>query len=798
MAKPISCMPGDERLSSGDDRVHIFGIRHLSPTGAYQLRAYLDRIRPTRVLVEGPSDATPLIGQVTGKGVVPPVAILAYTDALPIRTLLFPFAAYSPEYQAFLWAAEHGAKAQFIDLPSDVSVQMYKEREKARAEPDHPQEGKVQEEHSDRQSRRYEFYRQQHWMYERIAELAGEPDYESYWERNFEHNTTPEAYRSAIGEYSKQMRQLQEQDEWSADPLEAAYNSIREAYMRRSILQALETCGAQDRIVVVTGAHHASALQLALPGLTDKEVAALPRSSTKLTLMPYSYYKLSTHSGYGAGNPAPAYFELLWQCLQKGDMERLPSLYLSRVAKELRNSGTYRSTASVIEGVRLAEALASLKDGSQPTWKDLKDAAVVTLGLGELSPIAEALAQVDIGTAIGELPEGVSQTPIQDDLNRHLKKLKLEKYKSLVSQDLELDLRENRRVKSEEAAYLDLHRSTFLHRLKLLQIGFAQKKRLSQDAATWAEHWVLQWSPEAEIQMVESTLKGETIEWASAFVLKEMLEQCRDLKQASHIIHMACECELPEMLEEARQMLQRITTEAANFVHIAAAARELSLIIRYGDVRRADTSTLVPLVQQLFLRGCLLLVDAAICSDEAAQELVVAMNEMHAVSQEHFEIVDDEQWVKQLTLLAAHDDRNAKLSGFAFALLLERNQITQEQCAREVSRRLSPGIPADLGAGWFEGLSMRNRYALLSRADLWQQLDAYIQSLDGDQFKRSLVFLRRAFGSFEAREKTVIAELLGEFWGMPGPDAGVLLQEPLSEEERGKLDELNDFDFGDL
>ncbi|MNY54955.1 hypothetical protein D3C86_1908880 [compost metagenome] len=58
--------------------------------------------------------------------------------------------------------------------------------------------------------------------------------------------------------------------------------------------------------------------------------------------------------------------------------------------------------------------------------------------------------------------------------------------------------------------------------------------------------------------------------------------------------------------------------------------------------------------------------------------------------------------------------------------------------------------------------------------------------------------MRRAFGSFEPREKASIAETLGVLWGLDGQGAAEQLQEPLSEDERGKLDELNDFDFGDL
>ncbi|MGF7035165.1 hypothetical protein J2T17_006170 [Paenibacillus mucilaginosus] len=778
--------------------IHIFGIRHLSPAGSYHLRRLLDEVKPLAVLVEGPSDATGLIPGLVRTGVKPPVALLAYTDRVPVRTLLFPFAAYSPEYQALLWAAEQGARAEFIDLPTTASVPLYAlRREQGPAAGGEPADASAAEDPAAAADRRHDFYRRGRSLYQQAAELAGEPDYESYWERYFEHQGGTEGYRQAIARFSAEMRGLLQDEEREADPYEASVNAVREAYMRRRIEEVMEEGIPAERIVVVVGAYHVSGLDAALPPMSDRELKKLPAVSTKLTLMPYSYYRLSSHSGYGAGNPAPAYFELMWDGLLQDDLGGLPARYLAGIAGRLRESGTYRSTASVIEAVRLAGALASLRGAAQPTWSELRDAAVVAFGYGELSPVAEALAHADIGTRIGELPEGVSQTPVQDDMNRHLKRLKLEKYKSAVAADLELDLRENRRVKTEEAAFLDLSRSTFLHRLRLLEVPFAARKRVRQDAATWAEHWVLQWTPEAEIRIVESTLKGETIELACAFVLAERLEHCTDLAEASAIIEDACVCGLPEAMEAGRITLQALAAEAGSFGPIASAVSKLSVLIGYGDLRRVRTESLQPLLSQLFLRGALLLTDAAACSEEAAGDILSAMNAMHRVSQDHAELVNDAEWVRGLWELASRDDRNAKLSGYAFAILLERGLVTSEQCSQEVSRRLSPGIPADLGAGWFEGLSMRNRYALLSRSDLWAQLDEYIGSLEPEPFRRSLVFLRRAFGAFEPREKAAVADLLGMLWGSDAA-AGEQLQEPLTEEERGMLSELNEYDFGDL
>src|SRR5947209_14504673 len=88
--------------------------------GAWQLRRYLDRVQPELVLIEGLDDATDLLPDVTRQETQPPVAILAYTDSLPVRTLVYPFARYSPEYQAIVWAHARGVPVEFFDLPSDV------------------------------------------------------------------------------------------------------------------------------------------------------------------------------------------------------------------------------------------------------------------------------------------------------------------------------------------------------------------------------------------------------------------------------------------------------------------------------------------------------------------------------------------------------------------------------------------------------------------------------------------------------------------------------------------------------
>ena len=158
--------------------------------------------------------------------------------------------------------------------------------------------------------------------------------------------------------------------------------------MRRCIREVLGKGHEPERVLVVCGAFHASALTADLPPMTDAELKTLPTSDASLTLMPYSYFRLSSQSGYGAGNHAPAYFQRLYDERRAGRRASdSPPIFLTELCHALRQRGQMRSAAEVIEAVRLADSLAALSDSPAPCLRDLRDAAVCLLGRGELEAI---------------------------------------------------------------------------------------------------------------------------------------------------------------------------------------------------------------------------------------------------------------------------------------------------------------------------------------------------------------------------------------------------------------------------
>ncbi|MGM9998327.1 MAG: DUF5682 family protein [Candidatus Bruticola sp.] len=750
---------------------YFFGIRHLSPAAAFHVRSLLDQLQPKLILIEGPSDLNEQIDYLCQAKAVYPIAILAYTKSAPVHSILYPFAIYSPEIQAILWAHEHGVACRFMDLPSSVFLSLGEVRSTNNS-PDNQSSGK-------------ESINTEQALH-RLEQISGE-DHDSFWERTFEQITEAPGYAQAATAFGQELRYS------VSDSLAAqAETTIREAYMKRVITESVNSGYAPEQIFCVCGAFHVEGLQHNRP-MSDKELAALPRTDSVATIMPYSYYRLSDRSGYGAGNKAPQYFHLLWQALNNQGLQQLPYMYFASLAASHRKFGNNVSSAELIEAVRLAHALAYMRGSSYPCLSDLRDAAITIIGHGKFSELALAFADTEIGTTIGFLPEGSGRTSLQEDFYRQLKDLNLERFRTVTSQPLDLDLRENLKVKSKSAAFLNLRRSFFLHRLRILSVSFASISYKKQAQANWGEYWQLRWTPDSEIELAESSLLGDTIEKAAINSLKESGSGNLSADNAAKLLQDAFLGGLPEAFRHILSILQSLSIEAAAIETIAKTADNLSFVVRCGSLRQFNSDAVLPIIEQLYLRACLIMEEA--CHTQNTEPLMTTMEQINRLQLNH-SFLDASMWIELLKRISLSSELNACLSGFATALLLERGAAEEADLDNEISRRLSPGMKAELGAGWFEGLASKNRQALVMRLNLWKALDKYIAELDEDNFRRALVFLRRTFSHFSPQEKNDIAEHLGELWNL-NKAAANLRQEP-NEQDMQLIQELEDFDFSDI
>ena len=99
----------------------IYGIRHHGPGSSKSLLKALDEQQPDCLLIEGPPDADALIKHVSNEGLKPPVALLVYNPKDLSQASYYPFADFSPEWQAMQWGLKKGISTTFMDLPIELS-----------------------------------------------------------------------------------------------------------------------------------------------------------------------------------------------------------------------------------------------------------------------------------------------------------------------------------------------------------------------------------------------------------------------------------------------------------------------------------------------------------------------------------------------------------------------------------------------------------------------------------------------------------------------------------------------------
>lgn len=136
---------------------------------------------------------------------------------------------------------------------------------------------------------------------------------------------------------------------------------------------------------------------------------------------------------------------------------------MTKVAGVLRDADRPVSPAHVIEAVRLAETLAALRGRPLAGLAEATDAVRAVMCDGADLPLALVHDALVVGGALGEVPDGAPAVPLQRDLTRQQRTLRLKP--DPPDRELDLDLRED----------TDAARSLLLHRLRLLAVEWGSR-----------------------------------------------------------------------------------------------------------------------------------------------------------------------------------------------------------------------------------------------------------------------------------------------------------------------------------
>ncbi len=661
----------------------------------------------------------------------PPVALLAHAADDPGRAAFWPLAEFSPEWVAIRWAQEQDTPVpvRFIDLPAAHTLA-------AQDPPDAPAEpGGVRPD-----------------PLAVLAETAGYDDPERWWEDVVEHRGTgaapdPAAAFDALGEAMAALREAYGDGPGSRD-------LVREAYMRQRMRAARREFG--DDYAVVCGAWHVPALRARTTATADRQLlTGLPKVKVETTWVPWTHRRLARAGGYGAGIASPGWYAHLFAAPDR-PVER----WLTKVAGLLREEDRQVSSAHVIEAVRLADTLAAVRGRPLPGLAETLEAVRAVMCDGSDVPLALVEDRLVVGDVLGRVPDGAPAAPLQRDLVRQQRSLRLKA--EAQERELELDLR-----KETDAA-----KSLLLHRLRLLGIDWGVPAASRAGTGTFRETWRLRWEPELSVRVAEAGIWGTTVLAAATAKAEADAAGAQELGEVTALAERCLLAGLSEALPAVLRALADLAALDTDVARLAKALPALARSLRYGDVRGTDAPALGAVARGLAERICVALPPACAAGldADAAAELRGHVDAVHgAVGLLEAEDLR-ERWSAVLRGLAGRETVPGLIRGRAARLLLDEGRLPAGETARLMGLALSPAAaPAD-AAGWIDGFAGGGAGGgtLLVHDDrLLGLIDAWLVSVPEQSFIDVLPLLRRTFGAYEAGVKQTLGELVRRGPGGP-------------------------------
>ncbi|MFF2142481.1 DUF5682 family protein [Kitasatospora sp. NPDC058190] len=753
-----------------DTEVALLGIRHHGPGSARAVAAALVQWQPDAVLIEGPAEADAVVHLAAEKDLVPPVALLAHAVDDPAKAAFWPYAEFSPEWVAIRHAVDRDLPVRFIDLPAGYGFAPADS-----ADGDRPDELPADGDRPDELPAD---------PLALLAEAAGHDDPERWWEDVVEHRAPGADALAPFAAVAEAMAALR------AEGLgESRRDRLREAYMRQQIRAARRA--GHRRIAVVCGAFHVPALATMPTVAHDRALLAeLPKKAkADITWIPWTHRRLSQATGYGAGIQSPGWYHHLFTT--EGDP--VPR-WLTRAAELLRAEDHPVSSAHVIEAVRLAETLAVLRGRPLAGLTETLDAVRAVLCEGSDVALELVRDRLVVGDELGEVPEAAPAVPLQRDLARLQRSLRLKP--AAAARDLDLDLRKD----------TDAARSRLLHRLRLLGVEWGVPARSAVNSTgTFRESWRLCWQPEFAVRIAEAAQWGTTVEEAAVNKAVGTARAAVELAELTGLVETCLLAGLSGALPAVMRVLADCAALDTDVAHLAGALPALVRALRYGDVRGTDHGALAGAAAGLAERVCVGLPPACVGLDaESAAAMRARIDEVHGAialldpdasgqaapgdspgaSAETDGLAD--RWAAALRSLARREPAGGPatgapglLRGRAVRLLLDDGRLDSKEAGRRLRLVLSvASAPAD-AAGWVEGFLTGGGALLLHDPRLLALLDEWLTGVGAEVFTDVLPLLRRTFAGLEAGVRTTIGGRVA---------AGPLGVAPPAPETAGELD----------
>lgn len=745
-----------DRLFTGsfdiEGQVVYFPVRHHSPACALHLQRTIERFRPELILIEGPSDSAELLPYIADEQSVPPFCIYYSYDDKDGKVneekekyrAYYPFLAYSPELVAIREGARSHTPVRFIDLPYALRLI-----------------NKIEEEPQT------QFYYNENKEYEvntytaMIARKARCRSFAEFWESRFEldaANLETQAFVRNLFHLGYFMRLATPENEISLKE-----DRLRETYMAEEIRKALPD---NKRILVVAGAFHISGLMETLQSDKKPSLRTCNREHVASYLMPYTFKEADSKSGYAAGMPFPAFYQEVWEKIEKQKKDPFASTVLEYIIKTARYARKTQmiSLPDEINALNMARSLAVLRGKQSTGVYELLDGVRSCFVKGDLN--ATSTFEVDFlyrllsGMGTGKIADNDCIPPVVHEF-RVLCSLHRLKTSTIERQEVTLDIIKN------PAHY---RKSRFLHQMKFLETGFATLQSgpdyvNQKNKNLVREQWICRYATGVETRLIDLSVYGATLSQVCNSLIEKNFKDNMTAEELGKLLLSVQVMGIEGFYLQYEDTIRLVVESEGNFINLCKLINSLLYLANMQQLMDGNIQPVIAELARTAFKGAVVLIPSLkSTTEEEEQEICEQMRNLYSFT------MDAKGWFDTAAFIAAVEKvlndsfSNSRLFGLCLAIHYKEGRTGQATFCQQIAAYLESSIThPEQAASFICGLFLISRDVLFVDPHILEAINRVIANADQETFLTILPNLRYAFTGFLPAEISRLGQQVAEY-----------------------------------
>ena len=745
-----------DRLFTGsfdmDGQVVYFPVRHHSPACALHLRRTIERFRPELILIEGPSDSAELLPYIADEQSVPPFCIYYSYDDKDGKVneekekyrAYYPFLAYSPELVAIREGTRSHTPVRFIDLPYALRLI-----------------NKIEEEPQT------QFYYNENKEYEvntytaMIARKAGCRSFAEFWESRFEldaANLEMQAFVRNLFHLGYFMRLATPENEISLKE-----DRLRETYMAEEIRKALPD---NKKILVIAGAFHISGLMEALQSDKKPSLKTCNREHVASYLMPYTFKEADSKSGYAAGMPFPAFYQEVWEKIEKQKKDPFASTVLEYIIKTARYARKTQmiSLPDEINALNMARSLAVLRGKQSTGVYELLDGVRSCFVKGDLN--ATSTFEVDFlyrllsGMGTGKIADNDCIPPVVHEF-RVLCSLHRLKTSTIERQEVTLDIIKN------PAHY---RKSRFLHQMEFLETGFATLQSgpdyvNQKNKNLVREQWICRYATGVETRLIDLSVYGATLSQVCNSLIEKNFKDNMTAEELGKLLLSVQVMGIEGFYLQYEDTIRLVVESEGNFINLCKLINSLLYLANMQQLMDGNIQPVIAELARTAFKGAVVLIPSLkSTTEEEEQEICEQMRNLYSFT------MDAKGWFDTAAFIAAVEKvlndsfSNSRLFGLCLAIHYKEGRTGQATFCQQIAAYLESSIThPEQAASFICGLFLIARDVLFVDPHILEAINRVIANADQETFLTILPNLRYAFTGFLPAEISRLGQQVAEY-----------------------------------